>query len=75
MGDITLEEIEESAKEGTGDVMPKAVKLFEDSLLAALSTIHCWQLELKPCAVLDPLTPLPVSLSHSQLWGDNGTSP
>ena len=61
---MALEDIEDSAKEDSGDGIPNVVRLVEDSLLAARSTIHCWQLELK-VFVFDVLwiDPLFVSLS------------
>ena len=43
---MALEDIEDSAKEDSGDGRPKVVRLVDDILLAALSTMHCWQLEL-----------------------------
>ena len=46
VGDIALEDIEDSAKEDSGDGMFKVVRFDDDILLAALSTMHCWQLEL-----------------------------
>ena len=61
---MVLEDIEDSAKEDSGDGIPKVVRLLEDILLAALSTIHCWQLELN-VFVFDVrwIDPLFVSLS------------
>ena len=46
VGDIAVEDIEDSAKEDSGDGMFKVVRFDDDILLAALSTMHCWQLEL-----------------------------
>ena len=46
VGDIALEDIEDSAKEDSGDGMFNVVRFDDDILLAALSTMHCWQLEL-----------------------------
>ena len=47
VGDIADEDIEDSANEDSGDAMPRVVRFVDDILQAALSTIHCWQLELK----------------------------
>ena len=67
VGDIAVEDIDDSAKEDSGEAIPNIVRLVEDILHAALSTMHCWQLELKLFGglVVDPLMPLFVSLSHS----------
>ena len=66
-GDIAFEDIEDSAKDDSGDVIPNVVRFVEDILHAALSTMHCWQLELNVFGGrwVDPLIPLFVSLSHS----------
>ena len=63
---MALEDIEDSAKEDSGDGIPKVVRLVDDILLAALSTMHCWQLELYVFELDDLwIEPLFVSLSQS----------
>ena len=75
VGDImAVDDMEDSANEDSGEVTPRVLRLVDDLLHAALSTIHCWQLELNLFAGRAILTPLLVSLSHSYPRGDTANS-
>ena len=75
VGDImAVDDMEDSANEDSGEVIPRVLRWVDDLLHAALSTIHCWQLELNLFAGRAILTPLLVSLSHSYPRGDTANS-
>jgi len=75
VGDImAVDDMEDSANEDSGEVIPRVLRLVDDLLHAALSTMHCWQLELNLFAGRAILTPLLVSLSHSYPRGDTANS-
>ena len=75
VGDImVVDDMEDSANEDSGEAIPRVLRLVDDLLHAALSTIHCWQLELNLFAGRAILTPLLVSLSHSYPRGDTANS-